>query len=184
LASSLGSGETEAIFLAEEIGADVFVCDDAAARAAAKRRGLPTTGTLGILRIARHDGLIQAVLPLALELRRLGQYLDAQNPSNRDRLLGMDTTAFIATMTRWRALNIAGGRTFVAPGLTEDQIRGISVPAIIVPGDDAAHSVAVAERLHGLLAHSTLEHETVGPMSEEVASRLAPRFIAYLDQLQ
>jgi uncharacterized protein len=76
LPSSLGVGETEAIHLAEEVSADVFVCDDAAARAVAKRRGLPTTGTLGILRIARHDGLIQAVLPLAFELRRLGQYLD------------------------------------------------------------------------------------------------------------
>lgn len=76
LASSLGPGESEAIHLAEEIGADVFVCDDAAARAFAKRRGPPTTGTLGILRTARHDGLIQAVLPLAIELRRLGQYLD------------------------------------------------------------------------------------------------------------
>jgi predicted nucleic acid-binding protein len=76
MASSLGAGETAAIYLAEEVGADVFVFDDAAARAVAKRRGLPITGTVGILRIARDDGLIQAVLPLALELRRLGQYLD------------------------------------------------------------------------------------------------------------
>jgi predicted nucleic acid-binding protein len=76
LPSSLGLGEAEAIYLAEDVDADLFVSDDAAARTVAKGRGLSITGTLGILKTARHDGLIRAVLPLALELRRLGQWLN------------------------------------------------------------------------------------------------------------
>jgi predicted nucleic acid-binding protein len=38
----------------------------------AAQRGLPMTGTLGILRTARDRGLVPAVLPLLAELRRLG----------------------------------------------------------------------------------------------------------------
>lgn len=75
LPPSLGPGETEAIYLAEEVDADLFPCDDAVARATAEQRGLTVTGTIGLLKAARHDGLIPAVLPLALELRRLGQWL-------------------------------------------------------------------------------------------------------------
>jgi uncharacterized protein len=75
LPPSLGPGETEAIHLAEQVVADLFISDDTAARTAARRRGLTVTGTIGLLKAARQDGLIPAVLPLALELRRLGQWL-------------------------------------------------------------------------------------------------------------
>lgn len=112
----------------------------------------------------------------------------AQNPGNRDRLLAMNPADFITTMTRWRGLNIEGARTFVAPGLTEDQIHGITVPAIIVPGSDDAHSAAAAERLHGLLPGSTYVPDPIGPMSADLAARLAlaaqlaPLFLAFLGQ--
>ena len=76
LPPSLGAGETEAIYLAEGTDAAVLVSDDATARSVAKRRGIAVTGTVGVLKIARDDGLIPAALPLALELRRLGQWLE------------------------------------------------------------------------------------------------------------
>jgi predicted nucleic acid-binding protein len=72
---SLAAGETEALLLAEEIGADLVLTDDAAARAVAQRRGLDVMGTVGVLIEARHHGLIPAALPLLLALRRLGQWL-------------------------------------------------------------------------------------------------------------
>lgn len=68
-------GELEALDLVEQVGADLFITDDARARAEALRREIDVTGTLGVLRTARDDGLIDAVLPLLIELRRFGQWL-------------------------------------------------------------------------------------------------------------
>lgn len=72
---ALDRGEAEALVLAEEIGADLLITDDAPARLEARRRGLGVVGTVGILTRARDQGLIPAALPLLLELRRLGQWM-------------------------------------------------------------------------------------------------------------
>jgi predicted nucleic acid-binding protein len=64
----LDAGEAEAI-------AEIFLTDDAHARRVASRRGLHVMGTLGILRSARERGLVRAVYPLVVELRRHGQWL-------------------------------------------------------------------------------------------------------------
>lgn len=74
-ADALDRGEAEAIVLAEELGADLLITDDAPARSEARRRGLRVAGTVGILTQARDQGLIPAALPLLLELRRLGQWM-------------------------------------------------------------------------------------------------------------
>jgi predicted nucleic acid-binding protein len=74
-AAGLGAGESDAILLADEIGANLLITDDATARKVAGRRNLRVTGTMGVLRTAREAGLIGAVLPLLLELRRLGQWV-------------------------------------------------------------------------------------------------------------
>ena len=47
----------------------------ACASQAAAVRGIKTTGTLGVLKAAQAKGLIPAVVPLALELRRRGQWI-------------------------------------------------------------------------------------------------------------
>jgi len=75
---SLDPGETEALLLAAEVGADLVLTDDAAARTAARRLGLEAIGTVGVLVIARERGLIPEALPLLLELRRLGQWLSEE----------------------------------------------------------------------------------------------------------
>jgi uncharacterized protein len=72
LRAELDPGEAEAITLTEELGADLLLLDDRRARAHAVGRGLPITGTIGILRKAREGGLIQAVSPLIEDLRRRG----------------------------------------------------------------------------------------------------------------
>jgi predicted nucleic acid-binding protein len=60
----LHAGEREAIMLAEQLGAELIVLDEKAARRVAAARGLKVTGTLGILREAAARGLID--LPGAL----------------------------------------------------------------------------------------------------------------------
>jgi predicted nucleic acid-binding protein len=75
---SLGEGESQAITLMLELGCDALLIDDRRGREYAMRQGLPVLGTIGILRLAREDGLIEAVSPLVSELRSLGFRVSAQ----------------------------------------------------------------------------------------------------------
>jgi uncharacterized protein len=55
----LDKGEREAILLAEEHGANLLLVDDRKAQVEAVRRGLETTGTLGVLISAGAQGLVR-----------------------------------------------------------------------------------------------------------------------------
>jgi len=55
-----------------ELGEGLVLLDDAAARTAANDLQLSTTGTLGILLLAKERGLIVAVAPVLEELERRG----------------------------------------------------------------------------------------------------------------
>jgi predicted nucleic acid-binding protein len=63
----LGPGEREAIQLAAEQDADLLLIDERKGRLEAKRRGLLTTGTLGVLLNGDELGLVDA----AMAYRRL-----------------------------------------------------------------------------------------------------------------
>lgn len=60
----LGPGESEAIALAEELGAERLLIDERAGWAIATSRGLQTIGTLGILREAHRAGLLDLRISL------------------------------------------------------------------------------------------------------------------------
>jgi predicted nucleic acid-binding protein len=64
----LHPGEREAIALAEQLGADLILLDEKAARQIAAERGLNVTGLLGILDEAATRGLID--LPTAIDRLR------------------------------------------------------------------------------------------------------------------
>ncbi len=62
-------GESEAIALALELGADQVLVDDKSARIAAENAGLRFTGIIGILIEAKSRGLIDEIRPLLDSLR-------------------------------------------------------------------------------------------------------------------
>lgn len=59
----LGPGEHAALSLALSLGEGLVLLDDAAARTAASALNVSTTGTLGLLLLAKERGLIVAVRP-------------------------------------------------------------------------------------------------------------------------
>jgi len=63
LLDDLDAGEAEAIVLALELGADLLLLDEVEGRHHAQRLGLHITGAIGILQVAKHDGLIDCVRP-------------------------------------------------------------------------------------------------------------------------
>ena len=80
----LDQGEAEVLTCAEERGAGLVIIDERKGRRYANRLGIPLTGTLGVLLLAKERGLVTLLAPLLGELRSAGLYLD---PSLVDRVL-------------------------------------------------------------------------------------------------
>lgn len=70
LQADLDAGESEAIVLAAEIHADLLIIDERSATFRARNLQLQTTGTLGLLLIAKDRALISQVKPVLDDLRR------------------------------------------------------------------------------------------------------------------
>lgn len=73
--TNLGHGEGEVIVLATELKATLVIMDDLAARRAAQAQGLLVIGTIGILLLAKQQGLIPTVKKPIDELIAAGKYI-------------------------------------------------------------------------------------------------------------
>ena len=79
----------------------------------------------------------------------------AARPSNRDSLTRMDPQRFIAAMTEWRKYFIQGGDQPVL-GVSESELKSITVPACIIPGNDRTHAIQTGRTLARLLPRAEL----------------------------
>jgi len=75
VSDALGTGEREAIALAQILHADLLLIDDSDGRFEARRLGLRVTGTLGVLRVAAELTLID-VNAVVRSLRATNFYVD------------------------------------------------------------------------------------------------------------
>lgn len=78
-----------------------------------------------------------------------------ERPENRARLMAMDPKRFIAAMSRWNEYFVRGADLPVI-GATERELRSITTPACVVPGNDLSHMPEVGENLSRLLPHGEL----------------------------
>ncbi len=70
----LDAGESEAIALAIELGAEFLLMDEKLGRAAAKRAGLTTIGVLGVAIAAKRQGLLDHVAEVIHELKEVASF--------------------------------------------------------------------------------------------------------------
>lgn len=79
----------------------------------------------------------------------------AANPAVRDALMQMDPRDFIEIQTRLLA-HFERGAHLPVMGVTEDQLRSIRKPAIIIPGNDNTHSSESGRTAHRCIPDSEL----------------------------
>lgn len=79
----------------------------------------------------------------------------AARPSNRDKIMALDPKKFIATMELWKSYFM---RSVDLPviGATEQDLRSIKVPTLVVPGNDKTHSLAIGRNAQRLIPNSEL----------------------------
>lgn len=85
---TLDRGESEALALALETGAQLILMDELRGRKAAARHGIVALGALGVLLRAKTRGQIPAIRPLIEKLDELEFYMSAELKNNALRLAG------------------------------------------------------------------------------------------------
>jgi pimeloyl-ACP methyl ester carboxylesterase len=75
------------------------------------------------------------------------------NPGAREALMAFDPQDFIARMTRWRTSFLAGTDHKVI-GVSPAQLRSMTVPACIAPGNDRVHPREPGQVAHRLMPNA------------------------------
>jgi predicted nucleic acid-binding protein len=74
----LDAGESAVLAVALDQPGSMVILDDQPARRCARVLNIPTQGTLGLVLVAKQQGLILAVRPVLGELRQAGMYMSDQ----------------------------------------------------------------------------------------------------------
>ena len=75
------------------------------------------------------------------------------NPANRETLVNMGADAFAAGMHRWLE-SFRKSADYPVAGISPTEMRQMTLPAIVIPGNDRIHPAAGAQAAHRLLPYS------------------------------
>ena len=75
LQGRLGKGEAEAIVLTKETPGSIVVLDDATARRIAKEEGVEVVGLIGLMVLAKRQGIVPTIQPILFDMKDNGFYL-------------------------------------------------------------------------------------------------------------
>ncbi|MGH7032256.1 MAG: alpha/beta fold hydrolase [Stellaceae bacterium] len=89
----------------------------------------------------------------------------AANPSNLGYLLKLDPKRFIAQMARWREYFNRGADLPII-GASEDDLRSIKVPAVVIPGNDRTHGTETGKTAARLIPEAELR--TIWPKDLDI----------------
>ena len=77
----------------------------------------------------------------------------AANPANRARLMETEVKDFVALMERWRR-SFNEGAEYPVIGLSPAELRSMTMPACIIPGNDRVHPRGPGQAAHRLLPNA------------------------------
>jgi pimeloyl-ACP methyl ester carboxylesterase len=111
----------------------------------------------------------------------------AANPVNGETLRRMGAEAFAAAMRRWLA-GFREGCDYPVAGLNPEEMRKMTMPAIVIPGNDRVHPPAGAQAAHRLLPNSVYQEVLTQQVETDVdfegwaraTGTLAARFVDFL----
>ena len=86
------------------------------------------------------------------------------NPANEKTLMDIEPQEFVSIMSRLRELFFAGGDLPVL-GVSEKELKSISTPTVIIPGNDKTHALDTAKIAHEMIANSQL-HQLPTPYQD------------------
>jgi pimeloyl-ACP methyl ester carboxylesterase len=101
------------------------------------------------IRVARAGGMA-----VVLTTEQYQERIKA-NPRNEAYLRQLPAEKFIEVMSRWRDIFVAGAHHPVM-GVTEQELGSITVPTIVVPGNDKTHAIASGLAAHRMIPGSKL----------------------------
>jgi len=79
--------------------------------------------------------------------------LIAKNPANRDRLMSMGVERFVGVLNAWRrAFNEGADRPVI--GISPAELRSMTMPACIIPGNDRTHPREPGQIAHRLMPNA------------------------------
>jgi pimeloyl-ACP methyl ester carboxylesterase len=103
-----------------------------------------------------------------------------ENPRGQDYLAKLPVDKFISVFTRWNQV-FAAGANLPVMGVTEQELRSIKVPTIIIPGNDNTHSSASGLVAQKLIPGSELHRLPI--TDQDVPLIPFPEWAAYEDEI-
>jgi hypothetical protein len=146
LLAELDSGEAEAIALAYELKPATVLLDETDGRAEARRLGLATIGTVGILAGARQSGQLQKIKPLLDRLMRDFRFPSPAPSRSRaapfPQLTGRCPASWPDSPAEWRRSSRRLETEFFPAGAREQAVRAeevlVQAPALVRAGGETA----------------------------------------------